>query len=150
MVLSAGTATERVPDESAFRRHLVEVLAGRAPADEDADGKVSSDELFGYVSKLVASEVPQTPMFATFPERRRIMLEISSDAVAPTSERPSYSPDEMNLVIEINNWNNMLGRDDVAAYHGFCRQYPEGKGHFRSLARANLKRRGKPIGDCAP
>jgi hypothetical protein len=155
VVLSAGTAQQRVADESVFRRHLVDVLTGTTTADINADGNVTSSELANYVSELVVTEpgepgLSQTPVYVTFPEGGRVVFEISSDGVPATAVEPMLSMSEMKLVLEINTWNTLLDRNDVEAYHDFCRKYPEGAGHFRSLARASLKRRGSPVGVCAP
>lgn len=64
-VITSGTAEQRVPDESIFRRLLVKGLSG--DADLNGDGYITGTELGFYLRSGVAdaSQGRQTPQFAT-------------------------------------------------------------------------------------
>jgi len=63
--ISAGTADQKVPDVSIFRRLFVEALEGDAEADRNRDGYVTGSELGQFLQEKVtiASQGAQTPQY---------------------------------------------------------------------------------------
>ena len=63
--ISAGTADQKVPDISIFRRLFVEALEGDAGADRNSDGYVTGSELGQFLQEKVtiASQGAQTPQY---------------------------------------------------------------------------------------
>lgn len=64
--ITSGSADEKVPDESVFRRQFVEAIGGAADLNP-RDGYVTGSELGGYLyDKVVnSSRLPQHPQFGT-------------------------------------------------------------------------------------
>jgi class 3 adenylate cyclase len=63
--ISAGTADQKVPDVSIFRRLFVEALEGDAEADRNRDGYVTGSELGQFLQEkvMIASQGAQTPQY---------------------------------------------------------------------------------------
>jgi hypothetical protein len=63
--ISAGTADQKVPDVSIFRRLFVEALEGDAEADRNRDGYVTGSELGQFLQEkvMLASQGAQTPQY---------------------------------------------------------------------------------------
>ena len=63
--ISAGTADQKVPDVSIFRRLFVEALEGDTEADRNRDGYVTGSELGQFLQEkvMIASQGTQTPQY---------------------------------------------------------------------------------------
>jgi hypothetical protein len=63
--IAAGTADQKAPDVSLFRRFLIEALEGDAEADRNGDGYVTGSELGQFLREKVtiASQGIQTPQY---------------------------------------------------------------------------------------
>jgi uncharacterized caspase-like protein len=63
--ISAGTADQKAPDVSLFRRFFVEALEGDAEADRNGDGYITGSELGQFLQEKVhiASQGTQTPQY---------------------------------------------------------------------------------------
>jgi class 3 adenylate cyclase len=70
--ISAGTADQKVPDVSLFRRFFVEALEGDAEADRNGDGYVTGSELGQFLQEKVtiASQGTQTPQYGKMSDLR--------------------------------------------------------------------------------
>ena len=70
--ISAGTADQKVPDVSLFRRFFVEALEGDAEADRNGDGYITGSELGQFLQEKVtiASQGMQTPQYGKMLDSR--------------------------------------------------------------------------------
>src|SRR6266699_2525050 len=70
--ISAGTADQKAPDVSLFRRFFVEALEGDTEADRNGDGYVTGSELGQFLQEKVtiASQGTQTPQYGKMSDPR--------------------------------------------------------------------------------
>lgn len=83
-----GESVSGAPGNSVFTRHIVEGLRS-GEADTDGDGKITLDELYGYVyEKVLTSDFHQTPCKWTYGQRGDVILALSSLPVTPVPLPP--------------------------------------------------------------
>jgi class 3 adenylate cyclase len=95
--ISAGTADQKVPDVSIFRRLFVEALEGAAEADRNSDGYVTGSELGQFLQEKVtmASQGAQTPQYGKMSDPR-----LSRGEFVFTAFRTLQSPALVTLPLE--------------------------------------------------
>ena len=81
--ISSGTAEQRVPDDSEFRKQFIHALEGEA--DLNHDGYVNGSELGVFLQTKVTPKGMQTPQFGKIDERRLAKGDFLFPLMTPTS-----------------------------------------------------------------
>ncbi len=148
--ITSGSADEQVPDESIFRRQLVEALDGEADANHD--GYVTGTELGEFLQDKVInySRNAQHPQYGKI---RNPHLDKGDFVFAlPKAPRPAPTPRPAPGLlaspgragdgaadaagVEIAFWESVKSSSDPEDFQAYLTKYPAGQ--FASLARRRL------------
>lgn len=133
--ITAGAASQQVPDESIFRKLFVRALEGAA--DEDKDGYILGSELAQYLKREVTnySKRTQTPQYGKI-----LNLDLNQgDFVFALGNKPPQQnlSDSTTSSGERLYWQEMEKRNTIAAYENYLAVYP--KGEFVPLAKLKIE-----------
>jgi formylglycine-generating enzyme required for sulfatase activity len=131
--ITAGTADQRVPDNSIFRAQFVEGLRGEA--DSDGDEYVTGEELGLFLYNRVTnySRSSQTPQHGKI---RNPRLD-KGDFVFALPKRTPPPPPSPNT--ELLDWNAVVNSDDPQDFENYIRKHCPG-GIYCAAANATLRR----------
>ncbi len=153
MFLTAGDESERVPDDSLFRRMVARALAGEA--DHDNDGFILGRELANFVQSGVISQqneaiaryktaalgpAPAEPKWGTLIEgnfgRGDLMFDVPESA---RKKQPTHRNTlDVSSPIELAYWSAARQADAPPDYRRYLERFPEGV--FAPLAEWILER----------
>ena len=144
--ITSGTADQKVPDNSIFRRQFVAALAGEG--DRDQDGYVTGAELGMFLQDKVTnySRKSQTPQYGKLPDPKLdkgdfVFVLPGGGGDEGDDENGDSEPDSVDnqtrVEVELAFWNSIGDSDNVALYDAYLSKYPQGT--FAEVAREKIK-----------
>ncbi len=137
--LTSGDAGQQVRDDGSFRELFLRALRGDEPADANADGYVTGEEMGLFLSQRMATltQAAQTPRYGRIHDVRYdqgdFVFTLPSGAAA-TPAPPA--PRRTDPSIEIVFWQSIADSTSPAPFEEYLRQFPNGR--FAGLARIKL------------
>ena len=133
MFITAGTADQKVPDESIFRRQFEAALDGAA--DMDKDGYVTGVELGNFLETQVTnySHGSQTPRFGKIRNQYLDKGDFVFRLAAATSTRTKAAKSNRvrlgitgALTPEDKFWNRIESSNNPAMFEAYLKRFPDG------------------------
>lgn len=131
--ITAGSASETVPDKSLFREFVVRGLGGEA--DRNQDGYVTASELGGYLENKILeySKNHQHPQYGKMKDTKfdkgDVVFIVGSGAkvVVNGDTGTEGTGKRLDRQIELAYWNGISGSCDPQAFAAYRSKYPQGE-----------------------